>query len=142
MMILPFLASAQEEKIVTGKVVDRLTKEAIPVVRISSSIERVSTNDLGEFTIKAKAGDQLIFVHLSYKPVHVVFSGGVSELEIVEMDERMLELEEFQVNEMPSEQAFKEAILNTTSDHAVQYNRLQRNTSTIMRIKDLSYYHD
>ncbi|GGF27717.1 carboxypeptidase-like regulatory domain-containing protein [Echinicola rosea] len=142
LLFLPFWVVAQEEKVITGKVVDRATWEPVPVVRISSSLERVSSNDQGEFTIRAKKGDTLTFVHLTYQPLTLVANGDENQFQLIQLEERILEMREFEVTEMPSEQAFKEAILNTTADHAMEMNMMQRNVNTIMKIKDLSYFHD
>ncbi|MBD8491032.1 carboxypeptidase-like regulatory domain-containing protein [Echinicola sp. CAU 1574] len=131
-----------DELLVKGKVVDAQTGKPIPVVRISSSIERVSTNDMGEFEIKTKEGDQLIFVHLTYLPKTIQIDENNTENLLVQMEERMLELQEFEVSEMPSEQVFKEAIMNANPAHAYERNAMKNNLNTIMIMKDLSYFHD
>ncbi|QDH78373.1 carboxypeptidase-like regulatory domain-containing protein [Echinicola soli] len=142
LLFLPIWAVAQEEKEITGKVVDKSTLEPVSVVRISSSLERISTDDHGKFTIRAKVGDSLTFVHLTYQPLTMVANGDDNQFQLIQLEERTLEMREFEVTGMPSEQTFKEAILNTTADHAMEMNMMQRNVNMIMIIKDLSYFHD
>ncbi|WP_215226526.1 carboxypeptidase-like regulatory domain-containing protein [Echinicola shivajiensis] len=138
----PLLLQAQEtEVIIKGKVMDAKTGQGIPVVRISSSLERVSSNEQGGFTIKAKMGDQLSFVHLTYETAHINVKGNDEDLEIV-LAERVLELREFEVSDFPSEQAFKEAMMNSNLDHAKERKMLQNNLKTVMIAKDLTYQHD
>ena len=91
-VILPFWAVAQEDVTVKGKVIDRATMAPIPVVRISSSFQRVSTNDQGEFTIQAKKGDTLTFVHLSYQTHSIVVSEENSPFQMVQLKVRWLAL--------------------------------------------------
>ncbi|WP_186757300.1 carboxypeptidase-like regulatory domain-containing protein [Echinicola salinicaeni] len=141
-LINPLSLQAQEaEVMVSGKVVDAKTGQGIPVVRISSSLARVSSNEQGEFSIKAKVGDKLSFVHLSYETAHFNVKTNDEKLEIV-LSERVLELREFEVSDFPSEQAFKEAIMNSNLDHAKERNMLENNLQTVMKIKDLGYQHD
>jgi len=131
-----------EDVVIAGKVVDKITKQPIPVVRISSSVERVSTNEQGEFKIKAKEGDQLTFIHLSYQAITQVISSKSEKYQLIEMEERILEMVEFEVTNIPSEEAFKEAMMNASPSHIYERSSMQRNLINMMRIKDLAYKHD
>ncbi|UCS94516.1 hypothetical protein KZP23_05695 [Echinicola marina] len=137
----PLLLQAQETVVIEGKVIDAKTGQGIPVVRISSSLERVSSDETGNFVIKANVGDQLSFVHLTFETVYYPVSGDDVGLEI-SLTERILELREFEVTDFPSEQAFKEAMMNTTIDYASKRKIMGNNLQTIMKIKDLGYQYD
>lgn len=132
LLACPFILFAQGDNILlSGKVVDKVTQQPIPVVRISSSLERVSTNEQGEFIITVKEGDQLTFVHLSYQPFLLQVSVEGPSFQLVELEERVLEMREFEVNDFPTEQAFKEAMMNASPSKAGEIGRMQRNVLTI-----------
>src|SRR5690554_2079264 len=84
-LILPFVCFSQKE-IIRGKVIAETSVSGVLVVNLTQQTQ-VSTNDSGNFTIKAQSGDLLIFsaLHL-YRKRHLVEADDFRQTLTIEME--------------------------------------------------------
>ncbi|WP_027124825.1 carboxypeptidase-like regulatory domain-containing protein [Gelidibacter mesophilus] len=103
-LFISSLSLAQEPTVVSGAVYSTSTNETLESVNIVNlnQVIGTTTNNLGEFTIKANANDTLHFSFLGYKSIKVRVTNDwlkFGETKI-EMTELALALEEVVVNQL------------------------------------------
>lgn len=96
-LLTPLITLAQTETIVSGKVQDLRTKEALPYVSIGfKGIAGGTTSDFeGRFKIVTKAkADTLVVTYVGYYPYKVKIQPGKTQTILVELKEQTMEMRE------------------------------------------------
>lgn len=133
-------APAQQDSfIMSGRVLDALTKEPVSIASLQNGRELILTNVKGEFKIQTRAGDRLLVSHTAYQPkIHVVDGKETSVIEIF-LEEKLVDLFEVEVSPFPTEEAFKNELLNAVPRHDYRTSVVVRNQQMIKQIAPLAY---
>ncbi|MBO9728529.1 MAG: SusC/RagA family TonB-linked outer membrane protein [Chitinophaga sp.] len=72
----PAITAPEKDSLIYGKIVDSLTKDAMIAVSVyvKNTTERALTNDKGQFSIKAGAGDLLVLTSVGYQTKEIPVS--------------------------------------------------------------------
>src|SRR5690606_23037925 len=105
-------ASAQQEGfILSGRVLDSRTKEPISIASLQNGRELILTNVKGEFKIQTSRGDRLLISHTAYRPQIYVVEGKESTVIEIFLEEKIVDLYEVEVLPFPSEEEFKQEVM-------------------------------
>ncbi|WP_133274241.1 carboxypeptidase-like regulatory domain-containing protein [Hymenobacter radiodurans] len=124
-LLLPALSMAQETRL-SGRIIDKKTKEPIPFSSIGLKVEQSGalTNEIGIFQMNGptkNAQDSLIVLALGYERTAVLVKRGVSQADmVIEVSKRVYELAEVKVQASKVKDLKLGARSNTPGDGMIQ----------------------
>jgi len=139
MLIVVHAPAQQESFILSGRVLDSGTKEPISIASLQNGRELILTNVKGEFKIQTSRGDRLLISHTAYQPqIYVVEEKEGSVIEIF-LEEKTVDLFEVEVSPFPTEEAFKQEVMEAVPRYHYENSVLLRNQSMAKQIVPLGY---
>lgn len=126
--LLPHWSHAQEQRTVTGKVTDAISKIPLPgvSVKVKGSANGASTNPEGNYTLQVKTGDVLTFSFIGYQAKEMTVGAG-NKIDIA-LSESASDLNEVVVT----------ALGITRKTKSLTYSTQQLNNSDLTSVKDPS----
>ena len=133
-------ASAQQESFVlSGWVFDAQSKEPVSIASLQNGRELILTNVKGEFQILTRRGDRLLISHTAYQPAfYIVDTTSDAQVEIL-LKEKLVDLFEVEVSPFPTEEAFKQEVMEAVPRYHYENTVLLRNQSMAKQIVPLGY---
>ena len=140
LLVSPISGIAQQEGfILSGRVLDNRTKEPISIASLQNGRELILTNVKGEFKIQTSRGDRLLISHTAYQPkIYIVDGNETAVIEIL-MEEKTVDLLEVEVSPFPTEEAFKQEVMEAVPRYHYENTVLLRNQSMAKQIVPLGY---
>ncbi|MDX1629526.1 MAG: carboxypeptidase-like regulatory domain-containing protein [Fulvivirga sp.] len=117
LMLVGTVAGQQHKIEISGRIIDKITEEAVPFVHVYnlSTTEGTASNAEGEFTIMMSKTDTLQFSAIGFETFAFTLKPGISnqKLEVtIALNATTLELEPVKVFAFRDEDALKRAILD------------------------------
>ncbi len=81
-MLLMSLFSFAQTKPITGKVIDKDTKQPLVGVTVSSKAGKTVTNSQGDFSISASVGETVLFTFVGMNPIEMKINSSTQNLSI------------------------------------------------------------
>jgi len=139
-MLIVVQASAQQDGVVlSGRVLDAHSKEPVSIASLQNGRELILTNVKGEFKIQTSRGDRLLISHTAYRPQIYVVEGRDSSVVEIFLEEKMVDLFEVEVSPFPTEEAFKQKVLEEVPTYEYERKVMIRNQRMVKQIVPLGY---
>lgn len=133
-------ASAQQEGfLLSGRILDARSKEPISIASLQNGRELILTNVKGEFQIQAIRGDRLLISHTAYQPQIYIVEGKESSVVEIFLEEKTVDLFEVEVSPFPTEEAFKQKVLEEVPTYEYEQKVMIRNQHMVKQIVPLGY---
>jgi hypothetical protein len=140
LLVSPIYGFAQQEGfILSGRVLDAQSKEPVSIASLQNGRELILTNVKGEFKIQTSRGDRLLISHTAYQPkIYIVNGNETSVIEIL-LEEKLVDLFEVEVSPFPTEEAFKQEVMEAVPRYHYERSLMLRNQSMAKQIVPLGY---
>lgn len=125
-----------------GRVLDSNSKQPIAFASLKSGYQQSITDKEGAFKIKAKMGETIVISHIGFQAM--LWKVGESTGTPIEifLEEKVVELNEVEVNAFVSEERFKNEILNAVPKYDYENKLASRNLQLIKQVYQLGYFYD